>query len=123
MKTVHFKEDKKLLFLKWTNNTIPDRTIRTKDNKLNNDNDNDIIEHVLKENLDNNFNDKQIDFDRLVPEGFIKQNTKRDGQNEKLLSRGMMIQKNINPFLDTSKYINHLDAEENFLRPKDSNFT
>ena len=126
----------KYRFSKWSNNTKYERTIRQKNKESDNSKNNNIVEHALQENQDrelvtesqinsdiNNYNNIKPEFDRLVPDGFIKQNNKREGQNEKLLSRGMMIQKNINPFLDTSHYVKHLDAEENFLRPKDSNFT
>lgn len=57
-----------------------------------------------------------------TPEGFIHKQNKLDGQNEKLSSRHMIVQKGINPFVNTSNYIDHLDMETSFLRPKDSNF-
>lgn len=119
------------VFLKWTNNTKQEKSIRKK-NIENMKSKEEIVDLALTEQYQNQTiernernidkNDLVTDLDRIIPEGFIKQNTKRDGQNEKLLSRGMMIQKSINPFLDTTNYIKHLDAEDEFLRPKDSNF-
>jgi hypothetical protein len=108
----------KYKFIKWSNNTKYEKSyIKDRDN-INNEKNN-VVEQALTENLALN---NKTEFDRLIPEGFTKQSNKREGQNEKLLSRGMMIQKNINPFLDTSHYLKHLDEEQNYLRPKDSNF-
>ena len=116
-------EFNKYTFTKWSNNTSYERTERKEKREKERNTDNNIVEQALQENLAlNDYNNIQTEFDRLVPDGFSKQNNKREGQNEKLLNRGMMIQKSINPFLNTSNYLEHLDAEENFLRPKDSNF-
>ena len=116
---------------KWTNNTKQEKTPRSIDERLR------LIEEGLeeKERLNGikwNGGDKEVvnlalnenevkEFDRLVPEGFIRNSNKREGQNEKLLSRGMTIQKNMNPFLNSGNYIKHLDAEEEYLRPRSSN--
>ena len=53
--------------------------------------------------------------------GFTRQSNKRDDQNAKLSERCLMIQKNVNPFLDASNYVNDLMLEDSVLRPKDSN--
>ena len=58
-----------------------------------------------------------------VPKGFIHKENKLNGQNEKLSNRHMIVQKGINPYVNTENYINHLDTETSFLRPKDSNFS
>jgi hypothetical protein len=52
--------------------------------------------------------------------GFIKKESKTSGQNEKLSSRHMIVQKSCNPYIDGNNYIQHLDTEASFLRPKDS---
>lgn len=54
-------------------------------------------------------------------EQFTRKSSKREEQNEKLSSRYMIVQKSSNPFIDSSNYVNDLDTEGNFLRPKDSN--
>lgn len=53
---------------------------------------------------------------------FKQRSKKREEQNEKLSSRHMIIQKSINPFVNNGNYIDHIDMEDSFLRPKDSNF-
>jgi hypothetical protein len=58
----------------------------------------------------------------IQDQGFVKKNNKRDGQNEKLSSRHMMIQKGVRPFIDPNDYVKHLETENDFLRPKDSNY-
>lgn len=58
----------------------------------------------------------------IQSQGFVKKNNKRDGQNERLSSRHMMIQKGVSPFIDPSDYVKHLDAETEYLRPRDSNY-
>ena len=55
--------------------------------------------------------------------GFIHKENKLNGQNEKLSSRHMIVQKGINPFVNTENYVDHLNTETSFLRPKDSNFS
>ena len=111
--------NKKLVFLKWSNGT---ENLQSKRNINNHNNDNNVINDALQEN--NNEQIHHIDLETMpnyVPDGFTKQSNKREGQNEQLSMRGFMIQKSINPFLDSSKYLQHLDAEDNFLRPRDSN--
>ena len=56
-----------------------------------------------------------------IPSGYMMKETKRISQNEKLSTRHMMIQKGINPFVNTTNYVDHLDTETSFLRPQDSN--
>lgn len=51
-----------------------------------------------------------------------KKTNKREQQNEKFNSRHMMIQKGLNPFINSNNYVEHLDTESNFLRPRDSNY-
>lgn len=59
----------------------------------------------------------------VIPQGFIRQNNRRDGQNEKLHDRGLNIQKSFNPFLTGGDYVQHLNTETEFLRPRDSNYS
>lgn len=103
-----------LLEWKWSNGEKPKRS--TKTDKINIVND-----------VENNIELKALtDFDNhtmgsFSQDGFIHKLNKLGGQNEKLSNRHMIVQKGINPFVDTSNYIDHLDMETTFLRPKDSN--
>jgi hypothetical protein len=76
-----------------------------------------------------NYDEKEIENNKEIinlnktPEGFIHKQKKLDGQNEKLSNRYMIVQKGMNPFVDTNNYINHIDMETSFLRPINSNFS
>ena len=70
----------------------------------------------------NQLNNQVIDISK-IPKGFIHKENKLNGQNEKLSSRHMIVQKGINPFVNTENYVDHLNTETSFLRPKDSNFS
>ena len=48
-------------------------------------------------------------------------NNKREMSNSKLMERGMTAQTNMNPFLN-GDYIEDLNVQENFLKPKNSNY-
>lgn len=54
-------------------------------------------------------------------EQYTRKSTKRDEQNSKLSERTLMIQKSVNPFMDSKNYVEDLNKEDEFLRPKDSN--
>lgn len=41
--------------------------------------------------------------------------------NERIANRYMIIQTPVNPFISTENYIDDLDVQDRFLRPKDSN--
>lgn len=56
-----------------------------------------------------------------MPEGLTTHN-KRELSNNKILERGMMSQTSQNPFLNRNDYLNDLNIQETFLRPKNSNF-
>ena len=49
-----------------------------------------------------------------------KQNT-RELNSARMSQRDMVIQTSINPFLASNDYINDLDIQSQYLRPKDSN--
>lgn len=54
-------------------------------------------------------------------EHYTRKSTKREEQNSKLSERTLMIQKSVNPFMDSKNYVDDLNKEDEFLRPKDSN--
>jgi len=70
-----------------------------------------VHDTVFMDSIPNNNNSDQ----------FTRKSTKREEQNEKLSSRYMVVQKSVNPFIDSSNYVSDLDTEGTFLRPKDSN--
>lgn len=72
--------------------------------------------------IPNQGNNQVIDISK-IPKGFIHKENKLNGQNEKLSSRHMIVQKGINPFVNTENYVDHLNTETSFLRPKNSNFS
>ena len=59
----------------------------------------------------------------ILQEGpdFIRTESKRETQFEKMNEREMMVQTNLNPFL-TSTYLEDLQIQEQFLTPQNSNF-
>ena len=58
----------------------------------------------------------------ILQEGhdFIRSDSKRENQFEKMNEREMMVQTNLNPFL-TSNYLEDLHVQEQFLTPQNSN--
>ena len=59
----------------------------------------------------------------ILQEGpdFIRNDSKRENQFEKMNDREMMVQTNLNPFMTTS-YLEDLQIQEKFLTPQNSNF-
>ena len=85
--------------LLWTDGSKCERSMKTQKN--------DPINEALKENI--------------IPETLTTHN-KRELSNNKILERGMVSQINQNPFLIRNNYLEDLSIQENFLRPKNSNF-
>ena len=52
---------------------------------------------------------------------YTRLSNKRNTHNELLLQRDPIIQTSINPFITRSNYVDDLNTEADFLRPKDSN--
>ena len=46
----------------------------------------------------------------------------RETNNRKISEREPVIQSNLNPFLEPDSYISHLETQDKFLRPQDSNY-
>lgn len=59
----------------------------------------------------------------ILQEGsdFIRSDSKRENQFEKMNDREMMVQTNLNPFM-TTNYLEDLQIQEKFLTPQNSNF-
>ena len=101
---------------KWSKGETYDKSLRS--SKVQ-EQDNETIQTCLNDQtICNEINDIS-----KIQKGFIHKENKLNGQNEKLSNRCMMVQKGINPYVNTKNYINHLDTETSFLRPKDSNFS
>ena len=81
-----------------------------------------ILNICLRDEETNTLETEIIDLSKTT-KGFIHKENKLGGQNEKLSNRHMMVQKGINPFVNTNNYLEHLNNETSFLRPKDSNFS
>jgi len=64
---------------------------------------------------------KNISSAAVIPETIATSN-KREIANEKMNERHMISQINQNPFLAKNTYLEDLDIQENFLKPKNSNF-
>lgn len=73
-------------------------------------------------NIPNTYN-QRLDDPRLglTPETIVTHN-KREFANNKIIERGMYSQTSQNPFLNTNKYLDDINIQEAFLRPKNSNF-
>ena len=93
--------------LKWNNGTIFEKSKRT------------LIETIKKENKNEN-NNEIIENSIPNPQFFFKNTNERDINNDKLASRYMVSQVNFNPFLANNNYINDIEIQENFLKPKNS---
>jgi len=97
--------EKHIVEWKWSNGEQYEKSLKKS-------NDEQVIDDCLNDEIMHNFD---------APNGFIHKENKLQGQNEKLSNRHMIMQKGINPYVNTENYIEHLNNETSFLRPKDSN--
>lgn len=104
---------------KWSNGEKYEKTARVGNAQKQ---DNEAIQTCLNDEVEYYDMNEVIDLSK-IPKGFIHKENKLNGQNEKLSNRHMIVQKGINPYVNTENYIDHLDMETSFLRPKDSNFS
>jgi len=133
-----------MIQLKWSNGSINERSIKraviVKEDNVRNTEYNEVIDNGglelgtindfnhIGENLYYNEGQNKPDIRQgmngghLNKEVFTQRTKHREEQNEKLSNRHMVIQKNINPFVTNGNYIDHLNTEDEFLRPKDSNY-
>ena len=108
-------------FLKWSSGESYERTIRKTcyENQVStsveerNNNSQKLVNIEKKTKMK-----KKVTFNNTE---FTRFSNKRNSQNEKLLQRDPIIQTNINPFIQRTSYVEHIDKEDEFLRPKDSN--
>jgi hypothetical protein len=94
---------KPIIYIKWQ----PSNTDNKREKSIINDKHktigNEVMETILQEGHD-----------------FIKTETKRENQFNKMNEREMIPQTNLNPFLSTN-YLEDLHIQESFLTPKNSN--
>jgi hypothetical protein len=78
---------------------------------------------ILKQSLrETNKNAKIEEHSEPIQERYEeRKRNDRELHSQRLSERGMMIQKSINPFLSTNNYVDDLNIQDQFLRPKDSN--
>lgn len=76
-----------------------------------------ITNYVLNDVFNEN---KHLDTINMGKLSFKKDNL-REKNNEKLFSRGHIIQRKVNPFMIDNDYKTDLDVQNKFLIPKDSN--
>jgi len=51
----------------------------------------------------------------------VEKNNKREIASKRMAQRDLMIQGLVNPYLGKKNYINHIDNQDTYLRPQDSN--
>tara|TARA_Y100000816_G_C26084192_1_gene571854 strand:+ start:83 stop:382 length:300 start_codon:yes stop_codon:yes gene_type:complete len=66
------------------------------------------------------YNNKKIK-DEIEKEIINMETSKKEICNERILNRDLIIQRNINPFLMKNDYLDDLEQQDKYLRPKDSN--
>ena len=115
--------------IKWSYGEPYEKSRVNQKKNLNNEN-NDIKNFAIGEN-----NQKQLEreFDcsivqpellheNIAKESFQKKENKRDDNNNKMLERAMITQTSQNPFMSNNNYINDLTVQDEFLKPKNSNY-
>lgn len=128
-------QEAKYRFYKWTKGDPYEKSERVNNNS---DNKN-FISNKTERNINaqkqhtpqkhktdvNNLQQNIIDTERISilsnNTQYTRQSNKRTTHNDLLLQRDPIIQKNVNPFITRSNYIEDLNNEAKFLRPKDSN--
>ena len=114
----------KIIFWSWSslNKEKAERTERKKFNQIE-ENNMDMTNSKINNPIDgfNSFeNMDEITFN-TINNTFVKKDNKREERNERLLGRGMLIQKSVNHFLMKNSYVYDMDVQSIFLTPKDSN--
>ena len=98
-------------YWKWTNNKVGDNILKSQRQQKKEEIE-DVVEEAEKKELP-----------QLVAINTVhnEPSDKRSICNERMSSRYMVIQTPINPFLNSSNYIQDLEVQDTMLRPKDSN--
>lgn len=99
------------LISKWTKGEEVEKSIRKTNNETKQEIQN-INKGEMFDNKNNNNNSET---------GFTRQTNKRDSFNEMLSHRDLHTQVGQNPFLAGEHYLEHLNVQENYLRPQNTN--
>lgn len=114
MSNIIITKRKELFEWKWSTGEPYKKSCRSVQPSKNTDEE--IIEQCLEtNNFLNSIPHKDMNSTQM------KLSNKREEQNAKLNNRELMIQTAINPFMDNTNYVDDLQNEDEFLRPKDSN--
>ena len=106
---------KKYKYWKWSmndiSNNIPIKSMRNTESDDKNDDKTD--------NNDDKINKLQnfVPFETII----VEPSNKRSENSERISAREMIIQTNINPFLNNN-YLDDIKVQDTILRPKDSNY-
>ena len=78
---------------------------------------------ILKQSLRETNKNAQIQENSQPKQEKIEDRRKNDRElnSQRMSERGMIIQRSINPFLSANNYLDDLEVQSQFLRPKDSN--
>ena len=102
------------LISKWTKGEQVERSIRVQNEPIQQELSKPIQQDQSQNTFDNT-NTNTTDF------GYSRQPNKRDAFNEILSHRDLHTQVGQNPFLAGENYLQHLQIQENFLRPQNTN--
>jgi hypothetical protein len=101
------------LISKWTKGEEVEKSIRKTNNENNQEKQSINKTEMFDNNINNNNNNSET--------GFTRQANKRDSFNEMLSHRDLHTQVGQNPFLAGEHYLQHLNVQENYLRPQNTN--
>jgi len=60
--------------------------------------------------------------EKIIRDTMFHEENKREKNDERLSKRKLVTNRQINPYLIGNNYLNDLSIQDNFLRPKNSNF-
>lgn len=115
------------IFWTWSNGTKMERSSKQHQYQYQQEHNNHYLDtqyndynHNQTMNVYMNTDSQQQQQQHIIQDGYQQREKKRDNQNEKLSMRSLTIQKGMNPFINSTQYIQHLEQEEEFLRPRNS---
>jgi hypothetical protein len=110
--------EEEIINLKWSNGENYDRSKKSDKDKYINDTK--LNEKKLDEN-ECSIEEQVIEYHRHKQSG--DKQYKREENSDRLKGRELSIQSSMNPFLGSQNYIEDIISQDEFLRPKNSNYT